>query len=259
MKAVILAAGMGTRLGKYTKDLPKGMLNFSGRPLVKWQIDLFRKIGIEEIIIITGYKAETIAFPGTIKVHNPSFDSTNMVYSLMCAKDLLKGDILISYSDLLLSEDVAKTALKSVSEIGVVVDMEWKNYWKARYGRVDFDTEGLSLKENGEIKSLGCPNVSPDNIDARYVGLLKFSSEGIAKFKNAYEEIKSQNHEEKWRYSKNFSNAYMTDMIQEMIDRDVPVKSIQVNNGWLEFDTTDDYELACKWLEDKSLKRFITL
>ena len=54
MKAIILAAGMGTRLDKYTKELPKCMLNFEGKTLIKRQVETLRSCGIKEIIIIYG-------------------------------------------------------------------------------------------------------------------------------------------------------------------------------------------------------------
>jgi len=86
MKAVILAAGMGVRLGKYTAGLPKGMLNFAGKTLIERQIDTFRKAGVGDIIIVTGYNAEKIPYKGVRYCHNPNYESTNMVESLFCAE-----------------------------------------------------------------------------------------------------------------------------------------------------------------------------
>jgi len=256
MKAIILAAGMGTRLGKYTANRPKGMLNFAGKSLIEWQIDLYKKAGIDEVVVVTGYKAELIDFKGVVKVHNFLFSTTNMVSSLMCAREFLQGDVLVSYADLFMSEYLLNSAMKEKNEVNVVVDLEWQSYWQARYGKVDYDTEGLQLNNN-LIKILGKPDEDPENIDARYVGLIKFSSNGIKKFISVYDEILSNESDDKWRYSKNFNNAYMTDMIQEMIDRGVPVKAVPVHNGWLEFDTVSDYELACKWEKEHSIDRFI--
>jgi len=174
----------------------------------------------------------------------------------MCAREFLQGDVLVSYADLFMSEYLLNSAMKEKNEVNVVVDLEWQSYWQARYGKVDYDTEGLQLNNN-LIKILGKPDEDPENIDARYVGLIKFSSNGIKKFISVYDEILSNESDDKWRYSKNFNNAYMTDMIQEMIDRGVPVKAVPVHNGWLEFDTVSDYELACKWEKEHSIDRFI--
>ena len=64
MKAIILAAGMGTRLGKYTENLPKCMLNFNGKTLIQHQIDTLRECGITDIIIVKGHVPEKIQIPG---------------------------------------------------------------------------------------------------------------------------------------------------------------------------------------------------
>ena len=64
MKAIILAAGMGTRLGKYTQDLPKGMLNVMGKSLIERQVETLRKSGLNNIIIVKGYASSKINIPG---------------------------------------------------------------------------------------------------------------------------------------------------------------------------------------------------
>ena len=60
-----------------------------------------------------------------------------------------------------------------------------------------------------------------------------------------------------WRHSKSFRKAYMTDMLQELVDRRVRVDPILIQRGWMEFDTVEDYEKALQWIKDKSIQRFI--
>ena len=246
MRVIILAAGMGTRLGKYTKERPKGMLVFKGKSLLEWQIQTYHALGIRDIVVVTGYCANRIQFNGVQKCNNKNFETTNMVESLVCANEFLDSDVIVSYADLLLEVDVVKKLLDYQGDLGVVVDQDWEKYWKARYGKIDFDTESLKIKEN-KIVQLGDPDCSPSIIDARYVGLLKFSEQSIKKFVDIYNELKSSNIKGKWRNSKNIENAYMTDMIQEMIDRNQTVDCINIKNGWLEFDTVDDYEQYLDW------------
>ena len=70
MKAIILAAGMGTRLGKYTNHLPKGMLVFNGKTLIEFQLETLKKVGIYKIAIVTGYQKEAISYPGLKYYYN---------------------------------------------------------------------------------------------------------------------------------------------------------------------------------------------
>ena len=164
MKALILAAGMGTRLGRYTENLPKGMLSFNGRPLIEWQLMQLRSAGIEDISIVTGYKSETIAYPGVRYFHNPDYATTNMVESMLCAREILSSDLLVTYSDILFTRALASQVRDFTGGIGVAVDSAWREYWMLRYGTTENDLESLTVK-NGAITELGRPAASSAGID----------------------------------------------------------------------------------------------
>ncbi len=86
-----------------------------------------------------------------------------------------------------------------------------------------------------------------DKIDGRYVGLLKFSSGGAETIRKIYHECSKKNWDKPWQRSgNNFQQAYMTDLIQETIDRGVRVQACLIDHGWLEFDTEQDYEKMTK-------------
>ena len=179
MKAIILAAGQGTRLKKYTANLPKGMLTFMGKTLIERQIELYRKCGIEHIIIVRGFAADKIQYEGITYYTNEDYADTNMVESFMTAKPEFNDDVIVSYSDILFEEHMLRGMMKSAADFAVAVDDNWKIYWEKRYGTADFDTESLSLDAHGNITELGLENPKLEEIDARYVGLLKFSKNGL--------------------------------------------------------------------------------
>ena len=104
--AIILAAGMGTRLGKYTENLPKGMLNFNGKPLIQWQVDTLRSCGINDIIIVKGYEPDKINIEGVKYYENKDYANTNMVETLMEAEDEMDDEILVCYADILYEKEV---------------------------------------------------------------------------------------------------------------------------------------------------------
>lgn len=260
MKALILAAGQGTRLKKYTENLPKGMLSFMGKTIIERQIEIYRKCGIENIIIVRGFAADKINYDGVTYYTNEEFESTNMVESLMTAKSEFDEDIIVSYSDVLFEESMLRQMMESTADYAVAVDDNWKVYWEKRYGRIDFDTESLSLDEENNITELGLENPKLEDIDARYVGLLKFSKTGLAYMVEilnaAYEEFQDK----PWQQSgKTIRKAYMTDLLNAVIESGEKVKAERFNNGWIEFDTNEDYENACKWIEDDSLHNIIHL
>ena len=254
IKAIILAAGQGTRLKKYTKDLPKGMLEFAGKTIIKHQIDLYREIGIDDIIIIRGYAGEKINYQGVKYYNNPKYEKTNMVYTLFCAEKELNDDIIISYSDILFKKELLNRLIKKKEDIVLPVDINWKEYWQKRYGKVNYDIESLQINDEGNVTNLGEENVSLKKIDARYIGLLKFSKTGVKKLKNVWNKNKKEFWNKPWKTSnKTLKNAYMTDILQALIDEGNPIKALCTNNGWLEFDTNEDYEKAKKWYNDNQI------
>ena len=95
MKAIILAAGSGTRLKKYTENLPKGMLDFMGKTLIERQIEVYKECGIKDIIIVRGFAADKITYEGVKYYTNKDYANTNMVESLMEAKAEFNDDKLL--------------------------------------------------------------------------------------------------------------------------------------------------------------------
>ena len=93
MKAIILAAGRGSRMGNLT-DENEGLLEVL-KPLIEHQIEALTK-GIEDIAIVTGYKSELLNCYGNYHFHNEEWAETNMVYSLLCAKEWLSMSIVLS-------------------------------------------------------------------------------------------------------------------------------------------------------------------
>ncbi len=251
MKAVILAAGQGTRLKKYTENIPKGMLSFMGKTIIERQIEMYRKCGIEDIIVVRGFAANKISYEGIRYYMNEDYANTNMVESLMAAKGEFDDDMIVSYSDILFEEKMLKTMMESLADFAVAVDDDWKKYWQKRYGKVDFDTESLSIDADENIVELGLENPKLEDIDARYVGLLKFSKKGLEYIERIVENAYLNFEDKPWQQSgKPVRKAYMTDLLNAVIESGEKVKAIHFCNGWIEFDTNEDYENACKWVED---------
>lgn len=260
MKAIILAAGQGTRLKKYTENLPKGMLLFEGKTVIERQIEKYREAGIKDIIIVKGFAADKIDYQNIKYYVNKDYENTNMVESLMTAKAEFNDDIIVSYSDVLFEEGMLRQMMESKENFAVAVDDSWKEYWQMRYDRVDFDTESLAINEDGDIVELGLENPNLEDISARYIGLLKFSCDGMKYIEellnSAYEEYKDK----PWQQSgKTIRKAYMTDLLNAIIESGKKVHAERFHHGWIEFDTNEDYENVISWLKDGRLTKLINL
>lgn len=260
MKAIILAAGQGTRLKKYTENLPKGMLEFMGKTLIERQILAYREVGINDIIIVKGFAQEKITYKDVKYYINEDYSSTNMVYSLLKANKEFDDDIVISYSDIIFEKNMLNRLINNKREFSFMVDDNWKKYWKLRYGRIDFDTESLTINSKNEVINIGLENPPLGDIDSRYVGLLKFRSGALKIISNIYHQDFDEYKDKPWKQSgKNILNAYMTDLIQALIENGHNVYAERYNHGWLEFDTNEDYEKAIQWSKEDRLKEFIEL
>jgi len=254
MKVIILAAGKGTRLNKYTQDMPKGMLKVFDKPLIMHQVETYKRLGVNDVTVIAGYQNEKINIPEVNIVINHDYGSTNMVESLFCAADKIDGDVIISYGDIIFEERICRDIIDFSGDIGVAVDIDWKDYWIARYGRVDYDIESLSIKGE-QILELGFDNPNIDNIDGRYVGMIRLNAKGAEIFKHNYFSNKKMYYRKIWKNKRTFENIFMTDFLMYLIEKGIAINPIIVKRGWLEFDTNEDYELVEKLYNNKSLEK----
>lgn len=258
MKAIILAAGQGTRLKKYTENLPKGMLSFMGKPLIERQIEVYKACGIKDIIIVRGFAADKIDYPNIKYYTNEKYATTNMVESLMAAREEFNDDVIVSYSDVLFEPEMLKTMIKSSDDFICAVDDNWKAYWQKRYGKIDFDTESLVIDDEDNIIELGLENPPIEEISARYIGLLKFSLSGLRFIQETMESAYREFEDRPWQQSgKTVRKAYMTDLLNAVIEAGQKVKAVHFNNGWIEFDTNKDYENAIEWVKEGSIGEII--
>ncbi|MDE5562525.1 MAG: phosphocholine cytidylyltransferase family protein [Clostridiales bacterium] len=262
MKAIILAAGKGQRLKQYADGLPKGMLSFAGQPLIERQLQTLRGVGIDDITIIRGYEREKILFSGVKYYDNLNFNNTNMLASLMCGSPEFTDDVLVCYADILYEKRLIKQLVAETKndDFVVLADVDWKNYWEMRYGTINYDIESFKLDEGLRITEIGQDCSNPAEIDARYIGLLKFSQKGILLAKCLYEDAIQNNGGNQWgNIPRSPQRAFMTDLFQILILHGESVKASLVKGGWIEFDTNKDYEFLSQLYNNGKLDRLIDL
>ena len=254
MKAIVLAAGRGNRLKPYTDGRPKCLLELAGATLVERQLVTLRAAGIADVVIVTGYKSQMLALPGTRQVHNPAWDTTNMVESLFCANDEFGDDMIVAYGDIVYEPRVLRALLNEMADIAVVVDRNWRHYWETRFDDPLGDAESLRLDSNGNITDIGGKVSNIDDIQAQYIGLMRFRKSGISALRKAHANLGQT--ARPWIQNRTVSNAYMTDLIMELILTGTEVRAVQIEGGWLEMDSTADYELAQAMISDGRISAF---
>jgi L-glutamine-phosphate cytidylyltransferase len=131
MKAIILAAGMGTRLRPLTSDTPKALVKVNGKPMAERQIEFLLEKGIEDITILTGYLHEKFDYLkekfGVKLIHNDKYAEYNNIYTMFLVKDLLPGSYVLE-GDVFLNNNVLETSPET-SMYFCNLREEFKNEW----------------------------------------------------------------------------------------------------------------------------------
>ena len=261
MKAIILAAGEGKRLRPLTNNTPKCLVNLFGKSLLQWQIETFRSCQIDDISVVTGYRSELINLPRLKIFQNKKFETTNMVESLFCASQELSEQTIVSYGDIIFEKKVLDKLIQSKADFSVIVDKNWKRYWEIRFDNPLFDAESLKIDTDDNITSIGQKTQKIDEIEGQYIGLMKFQNAGLEKIKKFYEKIKSQstNNSNPINPLVSFQQSFMTDFLQGLINDGCKLKAVEIENGWLELDTINDYNKYTELYSKNKLSEFIDL
>ena len=256
-QAVILAAGRGSRLAPLTDDRPKCMVELAGRPLIAWQLAALRCVGVDRVGIVNGYRAERLAPYASQQWHNPRWEETNMVASMLSASEVFdgEGDVLIAYSDIVYEPQVLQTLLETPGDIVTVIDRNWLELWQARNEDPLLDAETLVLDGNDRILEIGQRPRSLEAIEGQYVGLTRFSPAGLRIAMDLIERARSG----AWQAPKPIDNIHFTDLLAGLIATGEIVRAAPCYGGWLEIDTTTDLDVYEEMWRSGTLGRFVRL
>jgi len=247
-KALIVAAGLGSRLKKHTENLPKCMLDFGGKTLLERQLIAYRKCGISDISVIRGYKKNKINYKNLKYFDNNNYQKNNILNSIFYGEEAINGNIIIAYSDILFESNVVNRLLQSDHDISVVVDIDWKGYYVGRKDHPIQEAENVIFNSNNEVLKIGKISTGKQEVHGEFIGMIKLTNKGAEIFKKNFHRVKKIYWDKPFQRAKKFQNAYLTDMIQELVDIGIKVHCVIIERGWKEIDTVEDYQ--------KSLKEF---
>lgn len=234
MKAIILAAGRGTRLYPLTLDKPKCLLKINGKTILDRQIEAIREIGIKDILIVTGYKKELIEHAVGNEARCKEylgFEKTNNLHTLWSIKNELNNNFMCFFSDLIFDTEVIKRAKESPCDICLVVDT-----YKVLEG-----TMRIKLV-NGNLRGVG-DYISVSNGSGNFIGIAKFSKKGARMLCEQMKKMVSAH-----------TNDYYTIAIDSLIKAGIEIGYVEVGDcPWIEIDTKEDLDNADKLLSSASI------
>lgn len=244
MNAIIIAAGMSTRLNSLTSDKPKCMLELNGKTLLGHQIEALKSAGIDRIALIKGYKKEMISYPGLIYYINDSYQNNNILHSLFYAEKEMNDEFIAAYSDILYDKTVVKRLLDNKEDISIVVDIDWRGYYEGRNDHPIEEAENVIFDANNNVVKIGKILPDKDAVHGEFIGMVKCSKKGALIFKQHFNMLKKIYSRKPFQRAPVFEKAYLTDIFQDMADCGIKINCVIIEKGWIEIDTVEDYERA---------------
>lgn len=175
-KAIILAAGRGSRMKHLTDQKPKCLNELHGKPLLQYQLDALRGAGITEIGIVSGYQRDKLLPFALTEFFNERWASTNMVSSLECAADWLSSsDVIVSYSDIFYDKNAVTALLDCDASLAVAYDPNWLEQWQGRFNDPLSDAETFRIDAQQHLLEIGNKPEHVSEVQGQYMGLLKFT------------------------------------------------------------------------------------
>ena len=245
MKAIILAAGDGSRMGKLTQNIPKPLVMVNGKSIIERQLSILKQNKILDVIIVTGSHNEKFNFKNVVYVNDLDHKKHDTLGSLMTARDYMNDEIIITYADQIFDEKIMESINNFSGDIGIAVDLDWeKNYVnrdqhpKSEADTVLFDKEGNILEIRKNIQK-------PDSKIGEFAGIVKLSKKGSNILLKKLNEL-HKSHNGKFHNASSLKQSIIPDMIQELIDSEINVEPIYVSGKWCEIDTPQDLQIARK-------------
>ena len=234
MRALLLAAGRGTRISRYLNGNPKCTVKISNDiSLIQYTVNQLKKHGVEDIAVVTGYRhyvVEQVLQNQKIKwFYNPFFDVTNSIASAWFAKSFIQNDDIIIMNADVFCEECLYDELLSVKQSPVVF------YDSSRIVDADY----RFYCENNEVKKYG-KDLSVEETSGEYVGIARFDSSFIPLFLEQLDQMIGQQQHSLW-----WENVLYSKSAQ------VPLNAYDVSGKfWAEVDYVEDYRRIIDFVEN---------
>ncbi|MCP1472569.1 choline kinase [Pseudomonas sp. EB276 TE3739] len=233
MKAIILAAGRGSRLGSLTDQRPKALVEFNQTPLIERTVRTLRAAGISEIGIVAGYRSEMLAPYADRLFINPLWSTTGIRQSLSAAQEWLESQpCVVSYGDIFYSPSLVRDLMHKDEDIDLGYDPQAVKLWQQRFDNPLDDMERFVI-DNGRICQIGHRAESLEQIQGQYMGLFKLTPAGWQALSAQLSGLTAEQRDQ----------VDMTSLFSRAIEAGVRVAGTPTLAPWGEIDCPSDVQL----------------
>jgi choline kinase len=254
MRAVIIGAGRGRRLEHRTEEIPKTLVEVMGRPILEWVLEALAARGLppQEVVFISGYGEAVLRerYPDFTYVRNHAWEHNNILLSLLCARAHLTEGFVATYSDIIYEGAVVEALVDSPHDIVLGCDTAWRRRYERRSHHPETDAE--KLRAAGDRVLEVSRRVPSEAADGEFIGVMKLSRAGAARFLSAFDAAQAQFGGGVFREGRTFEKAYLIDLLQHMLEAGTPMHRVDTDGGYLEIDTLEDLAHAPSWWEARA-------
>jgi choline kinase len=255
-RAIIVAAGRGSRLGDATQEIPKCMVKVAGQSILHHQLRALQLAGITDVVVVRGYRGDLIDGAGLPLrfVDNPDWPNNNILASLMYAAGEMDGGFFFSYSDIVFAPDVtqklAAAAAATDASAALIVDRRWDEAYVGRTLHPIPEAELARVQAGpgaaGEaVTRVGKLAVPPEDAAGEFIGLAWFSDAGGRALREVWQRaVASSGLEAPFGRAKALRNAYLTDALNAMAEAGHRLLPVYIDGQWREIDTGQDLAAA---------------
>jgi L-glutamine-phosphate cytidylyltransferase len=257
-RAIIVAAGRGSRLGDATQEIPKCMVKVAGQSILHHQLAALNGAGITDVVVVRGYKGELIDGGGLPLrfVTNPEWPNNNILASLMYAAGEMDGGFFFSYSDIVFAPDVtqklAAAAASSNAAAALIVDRRWADAYVGRTLHPIPEAELARVQPgpgadpaDASVTRVGKLAVTPEDAAGEFIGLAWFSDAGGRALREVWQRaVATTGLEAPFGRAKALRNAYLTDALNAMAEAGHRLQPVYIDGQWREIDTGQDLAAA---------------
>ncbi len=245
MRALILAAGRGSRMGALGDVRPKCLVELDGRPLLDRQLAALRAGGARDIGIVRGYRKDMLNDPALEHFDNERWSETNMVMSLACAAEWLRAEpVIVSYADIFYRGDLIRALAAAPGELVISYDRRWRELWTRRFADPLSDAETFRIDAHGRLLEIGGKTPRIEDIQGQYMGLLKFTPPAWAAIERLLASLEPAVRD----------RLDMTGLIRRLLATGaVTLSTCGTDGQWGEIDNAGDVALYEAMLADKTL------
>jgi choline kinase len=235
LRALILAAGRGSRMRHLGDERPKCLVELAGWPLLERQMAALRRGGCTEIGVVRGYRGEMLERPGLHAFSNERWAQTNMVSSLAAAAEWLRaGPVIVSYADIFYRADLVRDLAAAPGELVIAYDRQWRELWTRRFADPLADAETFRIDAAGRLLEIGGKTTRIEDIQGQYMGLLKFTPgawRAVEALRATLEPLVRD-------------KLDMTGMLRQLLEAgSLPISTYGTDGQWGETDNPGDVEL----------------